>query len=339
MKKSAFSPTVLAEIKAEIKKAKSILLCCHPSPDPDSVGSNLAMKFVLESLGKKVTVIKGDSEIPRGFMHFPGAKDIVAKNFCEVDLKEFDLFILLDIASTNQISKLKETVFPLPIKSISIDHHPSNPGYADLNLIVPEASATGQVLFDLFNEIGVEITPDIAANLFMAIYSDTGGFKYSNASLKTYETVTSLVRIYPGFSSLILRMENSESPEGLAFCGVALDSIEVFLGGKLAISGVSNAKLVEKKITAAGIGGSSISISSMMNTVAEWKVTASLVELTPGKIKCSFRTKDAVNFSVGDLSTALGGGGHKAAAGATISASLEDAKKLIVSKAKELYNL
>ena len=76
-----------------------------------------------------------------------------------------------------------------------------------------------------------------------------------------------------------------------------------------------------------------------MNTVAEWKVTASLVELTPGKIKCSFRTKDAVNFSVGDLSTALGGGGHKAAAGATITASLEDAKKLIVSKAKELYNL
>ncbi|MEI6396604.1 MAG: DHH family phosphoesterase [Candidatus Taylorbacteria bacterium] len=326
-------------ILSEIKKANSILLCCHPSPDPDSVGSNLAMKFALESLGKRVTVIKGDSEIPQGFMHFPGAKDIVAKNFCEVDLKDFDLFILLDVSSTNQISKLKQVVFPLPIKSIAIDHHPSNSGFTDLSLIVPDASATGQVLFDFFNEIGVEITANMAANLFIAIYADTGGFKFSNASLKTYETVASLVKIYPEFSSLILGMQNSETPEGLAFCGVALDSVEVFLGGKLAISGVSNAKLAEKKITVAGIGGSPISISSMMNTVAEWKIVASLVEQTPGKVKCSFRTKDIVNFSVGDLATALGGGGHKAAAGATISASLEDAKKLIVSKAKELYNL
>src|SRR3989344_9571766 len=83
----------------EIKKANSILLHCHPSPDPDSVGSVLAMKFALESLGKKVTVIQGDSEIPQAFMHFPGAGDIVQKSFDEMDLKEFDLFIILDSGS------------------------------------------------------------------------------------------------------------------------------------------------------------------------------------------------------------------------------------------------
>ena len=94
------APKILEAIKA----ARSILLHCHPSPDPDSVGSALAMKFALESMGKKATVIRGDSEIPQAFMHFPGAGDIVAKNFFEVDLAEFDLFIVLDSGSTNMIS-------------------------------------------------------------------------------------------------------------------------------------------------------------------------------------------------------------------------------------------
>src|SRR5882724_10069578 len=99
-------------ILAEIKKAKSILLHCHPLPDPDSVGSALAMKFALEQMGKKVTFIRGDSEIPRGFMHFPGAKEIVNKNFSEVDLQEFDLLISLDSGSKNMISQASPPSYP-----------------------------------------------------------------------------------------------------------------------------------------------------------------------------------------------------------------------------------
>jgi nanoRNase/pAp phosphatase (c-di-AMP/oligoRNAs hydrolase) len=75
-----------------INNSKSILLHCHPSPDPDSVGSVLAMKFVLESLNKKVTVIKGDSDIPEAFSHFPGFSDIVQKNYFEINKQDFDLF-------------------------------------------------------------------------------------------------------------------------------------------------------------------------------------------------------------------------------------------------------
>src|SRR3989344_3353977 len=121
-----------SQIFDEIKKASSILLHCHPSPDPDSVGSALAMKFALEQLGKKATVIKGDSEIPQAFMHFPGAKEIIAENFFEVDLKEFNLFIILDSAAPEQISRFKPIKFPLPIRTIVIDHHRTNPGYADI---------------------------------------------------------------------------------------------------------------------------------------------------------------------------------------------------------------
>src|SRR5262249_32701652 len=74
----------------QIKKARSILLHCHPSPDPDSLGSVLAMKFALQKLGKKVTVIRGDSELSPGFLHFAGVQEIEHKSFGEVDLKNFD---------------------------------------------------------------------------------------------------------------------------------------------------------------------------------------------------------------------------------------------------------
>src|SRR3989344_3205155 len=96
---------ISSDILSHIEKANSILLHCHPSPDPDSVGSVLAMKCALEQMGKKATVIKGDSDIPQAFMHFPGADTIVKKNFGEVDLKNFDLFIILDSASPEMISR------------------------------------------------------------------------------------------------------------------------------------------------------------------------------------------------------------------------------------------
>ena len=324
-------------ILTEIKKAQSILLHCHPSPDPDSVGSALAMKFVIESLGKKVTVIKGDSMIPQAFMHFPGAKDIVSKNFFEVDIKEFDLFLLVDTAAPDQISKLKKVVFPLSIKSIVIDHHASNPAYADINLIVPEAPATGQVLFDLFKEWGIEITHEIASNLFMGIYTDTLGLKIASTTPRTYEIMTELIKKVPDFSALISKMENSESPKTLVFYGLALSSIKTFLDDKFAIAAVTNDQLVENGIR--DIRMSSAYISQMMRIVYDWKILATMVEISPGLVKCSIRTNDVANYPVDILAAAFGGGGHKAAAGTTFSTTIDEARKLIVSKAKELYNL
>ena len=99
------------EILDVIKKSESILLHCHPSPDPDSVGSALAMKFALQSLGKKVTIIAGDSPVPSAFSHFPGFAEIIPKNFFEIDLAAFDLFIIQDSGSLDRISKKAQLFF------------------------------------------------------------------------------------------------------------------------------------------------------------------------------------------------------------------------------------
>jgi bifunctional oligoribonuclease and PAP phosphatase NrnA len=338
---SDISPLIIeksAPILAEIHKATSILLHCHPSPDPDSVGSALATKFVLESMGKKVTVIKGDSHIPEAFMHFPGATEIVQKNFFEIDVKEFDLFIILDSGSVEQISRLAPFPMPVPIPTIVIDHHISNKGYGSLvNLIEPSYPATAQILFDLYTLWDIEITQNIAANLFMGIYTDTGGFKYAGTTLHTFESVRALVRHVPKFPKLISDMENSNTPADIAFQALALSSIETFFEGKLALSVVSYASIMAKGIPLED--AQAHAVSPALRRVKGWPVTGVLVEQVPGIIKLSFRSKDAHTYDISLLAAAFGGGGHKAAAGSVFKGSIEDAKNLVVAKAKELYNL
>lgn len=326
-----------ATILAEINKAKSILLSCHPSPDPDSVGSSLAMKFALESVGKKVTVIKGDSVIPQGFMHFPGATEIVMKNFFEIDLKDYDLYIILDSGAPEMISRVKPVIFPLPIRTLVIDHHPSNKGYADVNFVEPSYQATCAILYDLFNEWGIKIYSNIAANLYVGIYTDTGGFRYENNSARTLAVAAALAEKIPSTSELISKMENNESASTIAFFGKAFSSISVCANGHVAICALSYEDMTSLGIADIGMRGSTI--SSKMRIVADWYITGSMIEVEPGKVKCSFRSKDEKSYDVSKLAMSLGGGGHKMAAGAFLNMSLEEAKKCVVSKAEELYNL
>lgn len=340
MKQDDISPVIREKaplILAEIKKAKSILLHCHPSPDPDSVGSALAMKFALEQMGKKVTVIKGDSEIPKGYRSFPGVDSIISKNFSEVNLKEFDLFISLDSAEERLISRFHPPIFPLTIKSVVIDHHPTNRGYADLNLVEPSYPSVCQILFELFGIWNVTITSEIAKNLFIGLYTDSGGLKYPQTSAKTFAIASELTRIAPDFSEIISQVENTNTPGFILFEGVALSSVETFFNGRLAVSVVPYSKIKENNISTDDVRAGEI--ATWLRTVPEWDIVVAMIECEPGKIRLSSRTIHPEKYDISKLMSAIGGGGHKAAAAAIVNKPFEETKQLVVSKAKELYNL
>ncbi|MDP3962660.1 MAG: bifunctional oligoribonuclease/PAP phosphatase NrnA [bacterium] len=320
----------------DIRAADSILLHCHPSPDPDSVGSALAMKFALEQLGKKATLIRGDSEIPKAFMHFPGAGDIVNKNFFEIDISGFDLFIVLDSGQSG-ISRLGGVVFPPTLKIINIDHHRTNPGCGSVNLIDPSYPATCLILFDLFKEWNIKLDENIASNLFIGTYTDTGGFKYEGVSSKTFAAAAELVTHIEDLPRLISRMENSNTPGLMIFNGAALSSISVFFDGILAISSVSYSTIEAKKIPVNDVSAGQV--SSFMRSVSDWSIVACAVESAPNSVKLSLRSKDSNKYDVSRLAAELGGGGHKAAAGAILSMPLDQAFEKVVSAAKVMYNL
>jgi len=335
------SPNPLIREKAPqildlVKKSSSILLHCHPSPDPDSLGSTLSTKFVLESMGKKVTIIKGDSEIPEAFMHFPGAKDIVMKNFTELDLGQFDLFLVVDCSSLDRITRFAPVVFPSTMKVAVIDHHATAEPFGDVNLIIPTFPSTCELLYEIFREWNVQITPDTAKDLFIGMYTDTGGFKYGLTTFRTFEIAAELAKITSGLSEMIATMENSHSPASLTFKGAVYSSLEV-VGGIFALGSVPNSFIVEKKIPVHEAGAGSV-VSSLLS-VKEWQFVAIIVETEPHIVKASFRSKDSEKYDVSKLAAALGGGGHKAAAACVLEMSFEDAKRLVVEKAKELFHL
>jgi bifunctional oligoribonuclease and PAP phosphatase NrnA len=322
-------------ILAEIKKAKSVLLHCHPSPDPDSVGSALECKFAVEQLGKKATVIKGDSEIPEAFMHFPGAGNIVMKSYWEIDPAEYDLFIIVD-SDISGVSRTKKVELPPAMIVVNIDHHRTNNGLGQINITDTSYPATGQLLFDIFKEMKVRITPEIAANLFIGMYTDTGGFKYEKTTQATFEVAGELVSIYPSFSRLVADMENSATLEDLAFSAAALSTLDTEFEGKVLLSILPNSIIIEKNIPDVSISAGSI--SSILRKVGTFDVVGALIESRPNKVKVSFRSKNSDLHDVSKLAASLGGGGHKAAAGVSLDMSLDDAKKLVLAKIKELYN-
>lgn len=329
-----FAPIILNEIK----NSNNILLHCHPSPDPDSVGSALAMKIALEQFGKNVTLIKGDSNIPKAF-NFPGIETITQKNFFEIDINNFDLFIILDSGSSEMISSLGKIEFPEKLNTIVIDHHISNVGYGKINCVDSAYPATAQILFDLFNEINVKIDHDIALNLFMGIYTDTGAFKYEYDCnmVETLKIATKLAEIAPDYIKTIFTMENSNRKEKLILEGILLSSLKNYCDGRLAIVSISNDEILNNNILEEDF--STTDIVNKMKSVIGYDIAVSVIEKKKGSVKLSFRTRDKNLYDVSKLAIALGGGGHKGAGGAYINMTIPDAINKVVETVKIIYNL
>ncbi len=325
------APAILREIKA----ARRILLHLHPNPDPDSVGSALAMYHTLRDLGKEPMLIKGDSPLPEYLSFLPGFEAITPKNYLEINPTDFDLFLILDISQLNRITDLGEVKFPPALKTVLIDHHITTEPFAEINLIVPEYPATTQILYDLFREWGIELTSAIAACLFIGLYGDTGGFKYQGTTEETFLAAAALVKLAPNFPDLIFQLENNNSPRQLIYEGLALSSIELVGNGRVALVVISQAQLAARGLCYEDTQG--ISIASRLKSVKGWEISATLIESMPGVVRASFRTRDPIRFDVSKLAVALGGGGHAAAAGAVLKMPLAAAKELFLRKLGELY--
>jgi len=327
--------TLAPEIWQAIQQANNILLHLHPRPDQDSIGSVLAMGHVLAGLDKKFTVIKGDSPMPEEYSHLPGYDWIVNKNFFEIDLADFDLFLILDTGGVEQISRQGEITFPDHLNTILIDHHDNTVNFARTNLILSDYPAVGQLLFDLFKEWGVALTPEIAINLLIGIQADTGGFKYPRTTSDTLSAAAELAQIAPDFPTVIARCENTLTPGEVAYMGLGLSKAESIFNNQAAISAISY-----EDLRLAGINAEDVhqnGIANWFRQVKEWKIGIALVESTPGQTWISLRSQDGEKYDVSKVALAFGGGGHRAAAGATIKKPLAGAKAEILRAAEELF--
>ncbi len=328
------------KIMESIQKSKKILLHCHPYPDPDSVGSVLAMSTMLKRLDKTVVSISGDSKIPQYLNNLPNLNGIENKKYNQIDPKEFDLFIILDSSSPSQITQENEVVFPEDMETIVIDHHATNVGFGSINLIDSTYCSTSQILYDLFGLWKVEIDSNMAIALFMGMFADTGGFKYLNTTPEVLEIASKLSKINPNYHKLVFDLENSKKPIEIEMLGLALSSIEKYFSNNVALSLIPYEVVSKRKLSKSDAMEGLV--ASTLRSVAGWNLVASLVEAEPNVTTVSIRTRDELKFDVCKIAKSIGikGGGHRGAAGTTIMEPLESAKNTLLSSfAKEFPEL
>ena len=331
---TAENAAMAAQIKEKLLASKRVLLHCHPNPDEDSVGSALAMKYMLESLGVAADIARGDSELPAHLSILPGHSSILDNTVHECDLSAYDIFMALDSSNPAYVTQKKDFSFPSHITVIVIDHHKSNSGYGALNLIAPEYPATGQILYDLAGLWGVTLTHDMALNLFVAIHTDTGGLRYPPTSSGTFRVAAALLDVAPDCLDALKSIYNHETPGSIRFRGLALSSVETFCNGRAALSLVSHEALMREGIAVTDT--QKFSIAGILVTVEGWDICASLVENAPATVRVSLRSRDPERIDVSRVATALGGGGHAAAAGAMINAELAEAKRMVIEQIQTL---
>lgn len=325
------------KIWKQIDHSKKILLHCHPGPDGDSIGSSLAFYHVLKNMGKDVMVIQGDNSIPRNLATIPGADKISPQNIFQIDLNQFDLFIINDSSSVKQISRLGDLKLPKKLTTIVIDHHLSSEKFAKINLVLPKYPATCQILFDLFQLKKIKITPKIAACLFIGLYTDSGGFKYINTTYKTLAIASALAKIYPKFTQLVFELENNDEPDRLKFISVLLSSIEHYFSDHVALASISYKQIQSLKFNPQTLNNYS-EIPNMLKSVVGWDIALTMVEIQPDVVKISLRTRDSKTYDLAKIAVATkAGGGHRAAAGATLNQPLDEAKKTILDIIKKIY--
>lgn len=326
---------VSKQILEEVTKAKSILLHLHPSPDNDSIGSSFALYHVLAGMGKKVTIISGDSTPRAVFAYVPGFEKLTHKNYSEIDTREYDLFLIADSGSAGQISSKSDVVFPKTMKTVCVDHHASNVGFADINLIDDRSPAAAQVVYYMIKEWGVEISRDAALCLMLGLYGDTGGFRYPLTSSATFKAATELSHIAPHYTLLIANIEEHCRPQEIKLLSMALAKIQTLYSGKILVSALS-----KKELNGAGITVADTQlhrIPETMRSIDGCEISICLLETEIGKVKVGFRSKISDAYDTSLIALELKGGGHRTSSGARISGTIEEAEEKVLSAVRKFY--
>src|SRR6476661_1880494 len=180
MTNSAASTPALSQICDAIHARQRFLITSHARPDGDSIGSQLAMAFALEALGKNVRIVNADPA-PEHYLDFPGVDRIeVTRHVVDSDAEALIVMESGDLART-AVSGLDGRF------TINIDHHQGNTHYGALNWVDESAAACGEMVFDLIEVLGVPLTIEIATHVYLAILTDTGSFHYANMTPKTFD--------------------------------------------------------------------------------------------------------------------------------------------------------
>ena len=296
-----------------IKNSKKILLLSHVNPDGDTLGSMCAMYSMILKRFKKKVDMSVVSAIPFNYTFLPNID--LAQRYFDQSLV-YDLVITLDVASIERVRDAK-IFFDRGKCTVNIDHHKTNPKYGDYQIIEPEASSCGEVLYNYFKKYGWEITEDAAICLYTAIMTDTGNFRFENTNPNSFRAVAELVELGANPNKLYKLCYESKTKNLVMFQNYCVNKAEFLNDNKIVYTTVYKKDL--EKFSAGD--DYTDGIAETLRAIDTTEVSFVVKEVEAKLTKVSMRSK---KVDVAKICEQFGGGGHTYAAGCTIKASVKD---------------
>ena len=313
------------KIIAAINEGKSFLITAHERLDGDALGSELAFYLMLKDMGKK-TIIYNQDDTPQQYSFLPGAQKIVHELG---DIGQYDVGVVLDCSNLERVGKKSAQIGKIKTL-INIDHHISNGGFCLLSMLDGQASSTGELLYRLMREMRCQMTKDICTNLYAAIITDTGGFRYSSTHQDTLRAAGDLVENGANPQWISENIYESDSPARLKLLAKVLETMSLDLENKVGSLFVTQEALRQ---TGASLDHTEGFID-IPRTVKGIDVSVLYTQLGNKYFKVSLRSKGQVN--VEKAAKKFGGGGHINAAACRIEGDIEEVKTLILGAIKEI---
>src|SRR5437867_10452087 len=239
-----------ADLEAVVEALRShdrFLVTTHENPDGDALGSLLAATLGLRQLGKDVYMyLAGHAPLPGEYAFMP-LEELRRTVPAETDDR---VLLAVDCANESRLGPDPEILHQAPF-TIDIDHHHDNTRFGDVNLIVPDASSTAEVLRDVFDRLGVELTPEIAEALYIAVVTDTGRFQYANTTPKTLRLAAELVEAGADVHRVFQGVYESVEFAKLKLLARALERAQVYEGGRLVVSYLLRSDFTELNVAEA----------------------------------------------------------------------------------------
>ncbi|MEW5802473.1 MAG: bifunctional oligoribonuclease/PAP phosphatase NrnA [bacterium] len=296
---------IINEVAGWIRKYRSFVITSHEAGDGDSIGSQIAMAFVLQAMKKDALILNKDP-VPEIYDFLPGAEKI--RTSPNRKLEEFEAGIYLDCGSTERTG----LTIPDTVPCLNIDHHLNNDRFCELNWVDAGMSSTAEMVYLLADALSIPPDTSIGSNLYTGILTDTGCFTYNSTSPRCLRIAAALVEAGVQPSQISSQIYGRKKPGQLLILGAALSNLTMSEDQKIATILLKGEAFERHGATFADAEG----IVNYPLTIASVEVSLLFKEMSEGFFKVSFRSRKKVNVAA--IAEHFGGGGHRNAAGAKI---------------------
>jgi len=320
----------LNRICASIKKYNHFLIATHTSPEGDAIGSQLGFYNLIQKLGKQA-VMASDDKLPYGYDFLPGVKNILRLAKEHKDIK-FDCLVVLDCADlkrTGRVYKLNKDNHPV----LNIDHHISNRFFADVNWVDPAASSCSEMIYKLYKKLHLPLDKETALVLYTGIMTDTGSFHYSNTSSSTFTAAAELLKSGLNVAQVYRNAYENIPQAEVKLLLKLLSGIKFFRQGKIATFQIKR-KILKGKKFSIDLADQCLSFGRAVKGVEVVVLFKENLGIN-NQVRINLRSQGKVD--VNKIAAHFGGGGHKTAAGCTLSGKIEKIQKKVLARVQQLF--